>query len=310
MKSKSSIALIIFACFTLVFAVSGCRMRSRSQRTEVKSSETETAATKAAEPQAELSINATEDSDDLPAKEEIRRKFQLPPNSRIYIHSINGKLTVETADTDAAEVLIVRSAQKSEDLENYRKVKIEQQENRLFIGIENDRKSLFSAIGKIPEGRQRVVLKIPRKVDFEANGINGNVAIAEILGYLELHGITGELKVARVTGNTDIDGVNGNVDVSFAPLKGGDIEINGINGNIDLRFEGEVNANLESWGINGRVNTEFPNAENLPEKSERGRLEARIGSGGTKIRIGGINGNVNFLKAGKAPAPPAKVASK
>lgn len=313
MKSKALIAIIAVVSFSLMMAVGGCRIGHRTQKQETaKSGESDSATSAAAnQPQAELSINAgNDDGIDLPEKEEIRRKFQMTPNSLVNVYGINGKLTVETADSDTAEVLIIRSARTREDLASYRKVRIEQNENNLEIGIESDRKSIFSAFGRIPEGRQRVILKIPRRVDFEANRIGGDVIVGEITGRVELRGINGQIKASRIEGTTDVSGVNGGVDLTFAPLTGKGIEIGGVNGNIDLRFEGEVNADLTSWSVNGRLNPDLPNVEKQDEESRRSRSKTRIGTGGTQIEIRGINGNVNLLKAGKINASSAKAAAK
>jgi hypothetical protein len=305
MKPLSIIALFLFAALTLT-ATSGCRMRSRSNQAEPKASE----AANPAEPQAEISITAAEDKDDLPEKEEIRRKFKLVPESAISVYNIIGSLTVETADTDTVEMLIVRSAKTRQDLENFRKVKIEHEGKRLHIGIENDRKSLFSAIGTVPPGRQRIVMKIPRNVDFDTYGVNGPVALGETVGRIEMRNLNGTVKASRVAGHFEMGNINGPIEATFAPLSGRSIEISDVNGNVDLRFEGAVNADLNAWGINGQLNPELPDVQAREEEQSRGRLKARIGTGGTPIRVNGVNGNVNLLKAEKAPASAAKAASK
>ncbi len=298
MKPKSFIALIAVVCLTLMLAIGGCRMGHRAERPEIAKSG-ETAPTPSGPP-VELSITAAGDEDvDFPIKEEIRQKYQLKPGSSVGIRGINGRIKIETADTETAEVLIVRSAKSAEDLRQYRQVKIEQEEDNLYVRIESDRKSLFSSIGPIPEGRQRVIMKLPRKVDLEIDGANGNVTVGEIQGRLEIDGVNGQFKAARVAGATRITGCNGGVDVTFAPLTGNGISVNGINGNIDLSFEGEVNADLNAWGITGQINPDLPGVETRGEEQSQSRLRARIGMGGTQIRIGGINGNVNLVKAAK-----------
>ena len=207
-------------------------------------------------------------------------------------------------------MLIVRSAKKREDLQ-YHKINIQHDEEGLSIRVEDDRKSLFSAIASIPEGRQRVVLKLPRKIDLQMSGANGKISVSEIQGRVRMDGINGEIKASRIAGETEIHGINGGIDLSFAPLNGNGIEFGGVNGNIDLRFEGEVNADVNTWGVNGQVNADLPNVQNKDhEEPGRGRFKARIGTGGTQIRINGINGNVNLMKAEKTKSTAAKVASK
>lgn len=308
MKSKSILLLLIGAVLSVtMLGLEGCRMRSRSSseekkpRGEVAPSDVAPDAKTAAAPL----VDANAEGADLPEKEEIRRSYALKPGARVSVSSINGSVRVETADIAVADVLIVRSAKTKEDLQ-YRQISIERNNDGLSIYVESDRKSIFSAIGSIPEGRQRVLLRLPKKVDFEGNGINGDLAITgEILGRAEVRGVTGNVKAARINGETDIIGINGSVDVTFAPLTGKSVEVRGINGNVEMRFEGEVNADLGGWGVNGKIDADLPNVENREAEARRGRVRYRIGTGGTRIDLSGINGNVHLVKAEKAPMTAA-----
>jgi DUF4097 and DUF4098 domain-containing protein YvlB len=311
MKTKTTLAMIAVVCFSLALITNGCVRRNRTgtKAETVKSTEgpgSADAANASSSPVTLTVDSKDEDGVDLAEKQEIRRKFQLRPESKVEVHGINGGVKVETADIDTAEVLVVRSAKTQEDLKQYRQVKIEQHENRLVIAIEGDRKSVFSSLGRIPEGRQRVVLKLPRKIDFEVSSTNGNVTVGEIQGRIGLYRVNGQIKMARVNGATELNGVNGGIDVSFAPLTGNGVEIRGVNGNIDLRFEGEVNAELDTWGVNGNVEPDLPGVAQKEEEPRRGRMRARIGSGGTRIEISGVNGNVKLMKAEKQGATTAK----
>jgi hypothetical protein len=302
MKTKTTLAMIAVVCFSLALIANGCVRRNRTgtKAEAVKSTEGSgsTDAATASNPPVTLTVDSKdEDGVDLAEKQEIRRKFQLRPESKVEVHGINGGVKVETADTDAAEVLVVRSARTQEDLKQYRQVRIEQQDKRLVIAIEGDRKSVFSSLGRIPEGRQRVVLKLPRKIDFEVSSSNGNVTVGELQGRVGIYRVNGQIKMARV---------NGGIDVSFAPLTGNGAEIRGVNGNIELRFEGEVNAELEAWGVNGEMQPELPGVVNKDDEQRYGRTRARIGSGGTRIEISGVNGNVKLMKAEKQGTTTAK----
>lgn len=311
MKTKSITAMTAVVCFGLLLMAGGCGRRHRDNvKVETKSESAGNSATAGAQAELSIDANATKDEEgiDMAEKEEIRRKYELKPGALVNVRNINGGVKVETADIAAAEVLIVRSAKTREELKQYRQVLIEQEEDNLTIRVDSDRKSLFSALGKIPEGHQRVILKLPRKTDLEVHGVGGAVTIGEIQGRLELRNINGQLKAGRIYGKTEISDVNGGVDVTFAPLTGKTIEIQGVNGNIDLHFEGEVNADLSTWGLNGQINSDLAGLENKEDESSRGRMKARIGTGGTQIRVGGTNGNLNLLKAEKPGA--AKVAAK
>src|SRR5262245_55718983 len=246
---------------------------------------------------------------DFAEREEIRRSYTIKPGADVIVSGINGRVDVETAETDHAEVLIVRSAKKRDDLQ-FRKIRIVHDPNELRIGLEGDRRSFFSAFGSIPEGRQRVILKLPRKVAFTTNNVNGDVTVGEIEGGVDARNVNGKINIAQVTGGMSFRGVNGRIDATIAKLSTGkEIDIQNVNGNTTLRFIGEVNADVEARGHNGRVESDLPNLEESKDEKRYGRYSARIGTGGPRISIRYVNGNVSLTKAEK-PNAAAKVATK
>jgi hypothetical protein len=148
--------------------------------------------------------------------------------------------------------------------------------------VENDRKSLFSALGSIPEGRQRVMVRIPRRVEFRTQGLNGDLTIGEIEGEIGINGVNGEIKIAPATGEMAFHGINGGIDATIAKLSGDGIDISGVNGNTTLRFLGEVNATVEAFGMNGQVESDLQNMV-VQKNGEFVKYQARIGGGGVEI---------------------------
>lgn len=245
---------------------------------------------------------------DYAEREEIRRNYTLKSGAEVNIYNINGRVTVETADIDHAEVLIVRSAKKREELK-FRRLNIEHNPDGLTIRVENDRRSLFSALGASPEGRQRVHVKLPREVQLNVRGANGDTTIGEIGGAVELSGLNGTTKVALATGGLEMHGMNGNIEATITKLGKRGVDISGINGNVDLYFADEVNAEVEVRGINGEITQALPNFAAQGEQ-RRGRLEGRLGAGGPHIEAHGINGNVTLKKVDKPSSTTAKAKTK
>jgi hypothetical protein len=331
MRLKSIITLITVAGLGLMLVASGCRHRSdrakasegaesvniapSDVKTDAKASaktgaksESETASADASQAETNTIVDKGGEDVDFAEREEIRRSYTLKPGADVIIQNINGRVEIETADTDHAEVLVVRSARKRDDLQ-FRKVSIEHDPIELRIRVEEDRRSLFSAFGSIPEGRQRVMLKLPRKVAVEANGVNGNVTVGEIEGGVEMRGVNGQVNIAQATG-ANFRGVNGKIDATFTKLSDNGIDLSGVNGNTTLRFVGEVNANVQARGHNGKVESDLPNVEERKGEKRYGRYEARIGTGGAEIAIRGVNGNVYLTKAEKPSATTAKAAGR
>jgi hypothetical protein len=328
MRQKSIIALIAIAGLSLILIAGGCRHRG-GQAQAGEGDLSQNIAPSDVKPEGKVAANASDmpsdkaseasetnsivdkggEGVDFPEREEIRRSYSLNPNAEVSIHNISGRVDVETADTDHAELLLIRSARKRDDFQ-FRKINIEHAPDSLLIRVEEDRKSIFSSLGMIPEGRQRVMLKLPRKVRLETNRVNGNVTIGEIDGIVEVRGVNGKVNVAQATGEAAFRGINGSIDATVAKLSRDGIGLSSINGNTTLRFIGEVNADVEARGFNGRVESELPNTEVRKGEKRFGRYEARIGTGGAQIAIRGVNGNVRLMKSEKADTVSAKTPAK
>jgi len=344
MKSGMIIALVAVVAIALI--ARGCSERKEDMATKVEA--TDNAAIGGETQPAEFSLSAKDDEGfDLPEREEIRQKRRLTPGTEVFVVGagdfkvdtsstyafvigIDGQVKVETADTDIAEVLVVRSTRKREDLQR-QKVEISNDKN-LFIrvgdaeapdSIHEARKriermgkrlpEISSAPDPIPEIRHRVALRLPRQANLEIREIGGDVMVGEIGGQLEIAEVIGNVRAARVAGLVVVGDVNGDIDMTFAPLRGARIKIGGeVNGNVDLRFEGEVNADLNASNVIGAIKPDFPKVE--IRRTNRGwwwaSLKARIGVGGPVIEVHDVNGNVTLSKAGNAAAARLKAVAK
>jgi Putative adhesin len=304
MRSISARILILVIGLSLMLVAIGCHHR-RSSNISAKPEDkiAPSDAGTGGDTAAGSIVDKGGDGVDLPEREEIRRSYQLAPGAKVRISNINGRVDVETADTAVAEVFIVRSAKKREELQ-FRQIRINHEPDLLQIHVVSDNRSFWSAFSSSTEARQRVMLKIPRKVDFEMHGLNGELSLGEIDGDLELSGVNGPVKVAQATGDINVRGVNGKIDLTMAKFTE-EIDLHGINGNTDIHFIGDVNAEVDAHGMNGKVEADLPNVEVRGDRGY-GRYSARIGSGGARIEIRGVNGNVHLSKAEKPGTTSAK----
>ena len=233
-------------------------------------------------------IHCAQDSD-WPEKDEFQQSYTLAPGSQVEVKAINGSVTIETTSGSTAEVHVIRSARKREDLE-YRKVVVEQVGSRFTVRGENDSEGRRHA-----DVRQQVMLKLPRKVDLEVHGINGSVKAAEIEGRGSVSGVNGKVELTQVGGINKISGINGSVSVSVARLGQEGMKISGVNGRVDVQFAEDLNAEIHASGINGKVETDLPATSLLSEWS-RSNFKAKVGSGGPIISVSGVNGKVALKK--------------
>lgn len=235
-----------------------------------------------------------DDGKDFQEKDEFHQSYQLAPAARVEVRGINGRVDIETSSGSTAEVNVVRSARNREDLE-YRKVVVEQTATSLVVRGENDRER--SGMGRNREVRQRVMLRLPRMIDLGVSGVNGRVGVGEIDGPVRLSGINGMVDVAQAMGYSYISGINGHVKVTISQLGERGIHVSGVNGGVELLFAEDLNADLDVTGINGSVNPAVGNVTILG-KLDRQNFHAKIGGGGSPIKVSGINGHVKLSRVG------------
>ena len=234
------------------------------------------------------------DRNDLPERDEFHQSYQLSAGARVEVQAINGSVEIETVPGGTAEVNVIRSARSRDDLE-YRKVVVEHTPTSLIVRGEKDGEGKW--VGRNRDVRQRVVLRIPRQVDLGVSGVNGQVGVGEIDGPVRLSGINGKVEVAQAMGYSHISGVNGRVKITISQLGERGIHVSGVNGGVELFFAEDLNADLDVTGINGSVNTDVSNVT-VFGKLDRQNFHAKIGSGGSPIKVSGINGHVKLARAG------------
>src|SRR5436309_4662825 len=99
-------------------------------------------------------------------QEETRQSVRLETGARVEVRGINGSVEVNTADTDTADVRVVRTADDADDLE-YNKVIVELTPSGVVVHGESDGgrglwRWLWGGGGHV---RQEVTLSLPRRVE-------------------------------------------------------------------------------------------------------------------------------------------------
>lgn len=253
-------------------------------------------------------------------REETRQSFRLDPGARVEVVRINGAVNVKTADTDAAEVYIVRTAGSAEDLE-YGRINVEASPSSLEVRGEGQGgrglwHRLWNGGGQV---RQEVTLVLPRRVELSAGHVNGSVQIGEVEGPVEVSHVNGRVEVAQSAGRAQVSHVNGGVKLGVSQLGEEGMDVSHVNGNVEVRFSQLVNADVEAHQHNGALSLNVPNVT-MQERTNRSYARARFGTGGAPVQINHVNGNVRFesdageaattgvvptvISAGALPPPP------
>ena len=231
-------------------------------------------------------------SDKFSERDEIRQSYRLPQGARsIVVNGINGTVDIETIDGDTAEVYVVRSARKRDDLEHQR-VFVEQRPEGLVVWGETNRWRPWNLVQRT-KVRQQVMLKVPRQVDVITKNVNGLVKIGEVAGSVKVSDVNGNVAVGQALGYAEAKSINGELSMNLSRLDARGLTIKSINGRIDVRFADTQNADLKVNHINGGVDVNVPNLT-FEKWTGRSTFRAQLGAGGSPITLSDINGPVSF----------------
>lgn len=267
--------------------------------------------------------------DELLEKEETRHTFRLAPGTRVEVSSIRGRVEIEMADVEVAEIHIVRAAQNRAALEQY-KVDLEHNPQSLIIRGAQRQSNARSVSGS--DVRHQVRLKLPRAINLSVRSVSGDVQIVgDIGGQLAARSISGTLSVGAVRGQVDvssvsgsatigdvsqqveiesvsgnvsvgqavgylnISSVSGNVSAGISKIGQRGVQVKHIGGQVELRFRDELNAQLNAGHISGKVYLEVPNVT-VQSKAGSSNLRALIGKGTHPISINSVSRYVRLAQ--------------
>lgn len=221
-------------------------------------------------------------------QDQIHKTLTLGPGAEVRVSGFNGSVKVETSDSNQADINIQVRASSQEAMDR-RPVIIDQSGNTLIIRTENER-----------EGRNRgwdrgwvkheVNLRLPRNISMNVSGINGSVNVAHITGEIAVSGVNGRVEIAQAGTATELSGINGRTLVSVERIGQGGLRVSGINGGVEINLPESTNADVDVRSINGGIDTDLP--INVIGEMRRGQLTGKIGSGGARISVSGVNGGV------------------
>jgi len=226
-------------------------------------------------------------------QDETRQTFRLEPGARVEVSRINGSVEVTTSETDTAEVRVIRTADSAEDLE-YGKVVVEGSESYLSVnGSQGGARGFWRWLQGGGRVRQQVTLLLPRRVEFAASRVNGQVRAGEVEGSVEVSHVNGRVEVAQAAGRFEVSHVNGGVKLAVSRPGEQGLDVEHVNGNVEVRLKELVNADIDVERQNGGLSLNVPNVT-LQERYNRSNARVRLGSGGSPFQISHVNGNVRF----------------
>jgi DUF4097 and DUF4098 domain-containing protein YvlB len=248
-------------------------------------------------------------------REEFHQTYPLSPNGRVSLENINGSVRIAVWDQHEVKVDAVKTAFRRERLDEA-KIQINSTGDSVRIRTDYpDRDQTFTSDERGRYNNPAAVeysLTIPRQARLDSiELINGSLDIDGTEGDVKASSINGYLKARSLSGDIRLSTINGGLEATLNRLDNAKpVNLSSVNGNITLILPSNANAQVRAGTVHGGINNDF----GLPVihgEYVGHELSGQIGNGGTRIKLGNVNGRITIKHAadGRALSPVTNLLS-
>ncbi len=255
----------------------------------------------------------------FPESEELRQGWKLAPGAQVRVKDVIGNLTIETHAAAVAELYAERAATQRAVLSEmplavtYQPAKENAPEsltlsNPAWLEQVSHIPRPLRRLGfwQTPDFRERVILKLPRRVNLSVSGIRGDIIIGEVDGIVRVLNTEGRVLITKATEVRQLLNIKGSVEATLERLGNG-LTVGGIGGPVKLHFLQAPDARIKGTLVLGPINTMLPGFT-LTEK-RFWRYQGQTKTGDKLILLNNILGSVTLDYVSQpqlAKTPPSR----
>ena len=239
------------------------------------------------------------------ATDDFTWQGRVPAGEWLQIRNINGQITVDRATGDQVEVVATKRWRKGDPAD----VRIET--TRFGAG---DQSALVCAIwgssttcdsrGYHNERRHwdndndvsvDFNVKLPAGVRAELTSVNGTIRVVGASAEIIAETVNGAIDASTTIGPVKAETVNGDITVRMDALRGTeDLDFETVNGDVTAILPASFQGEVELETVNGSLHTDFPIT--VQGRFDPRHMRATIGSGGRRLKLTTVNGDVRLGK--------------
>lgn len=137
-------------------------------------------------------------------------------------------------------------------------------------------------------------VRVPRGVRFKANTVMGDVRITGLDSRVSAGSVTGDVRIAT-SDIANASTVSGSIEVTMGRTDWeGTLSFSTVSGDIDVAFGADLNADVSYSSVSGSLDSEWP--VSMSSGGAR-HLRGRVGSGGRKLSLSTVSGDVDLRRA-------------
>ena len=226
----------------------------------------------------------------LPASDTFSQTYPVAANVEISLANINGAVEITGWDKNEISLEAEKRAASPEDLA---KLQIEVTAAEKSFSI----KTKFAQGGffvRKTNGEVNYKLHVPATAKLSAiHVVNSNVAIAGILGEVNVDSVNGAIHADTLAQNASLTTVNGSVVVRLAASADKrSIYLHSVNGSCKVALPEKFIGSFDASTVNGKITCSLPHAKLT---GSRNKLQGAFGdAAGTTVEASSVNGSILF----------------
>lgn len=236
---------------------------------------------------------------------DFRWSKALSEGSRVRLSNVNGDVTVSAATGNQVEIVGRYRRGSAEDL----RVNVVETSGGIVACVvwrgDDCDEDGYRSRGRRgwddddrDRGRIDLEVRVPRGLHVSAGTVSGDVALSGVQGEVRASSVSGDVRVSGIRApSLTASSVSGDIQASVDALTGeGDLKFSSVSGNVTAELPKDFNADLRMSTVSGQIDSNFPIT--LEGRTSTHRLEGRIGSGGRRLTVSTVSGDLRLRSRG------------
>jgi DUF4097 and DUF4098 domain-containing protein YvlB len=137
---------------------------------------------------------------------------------------------------------------------------------------------------------------VPTNLTVDAGSVSGDVSVTGAHGDIRANSVSGDVRLEHLHANSiDANSVSGDVTVTVDELTGrGDFKFHSVSGDVTLEVPRDFSADLSMTTVSGDIDSDFPITVGGNGRMSRRSVDARIGSGGRRLDVNTVSGDLRI----------------
>lgn len=222
-------------------------------------------------------------------REESTQSYKVGKHPRLSLSNLNGATQITGWNGNTIEVKVTKFTSGSRDRLDDVTVNVDLNDDHLRIDVEYEDTDDWHNDGVSVDFE----IRVPRSTSIEnVKLVNGDLEVRDLTGDIEASSVNGEVFGVDLSGEVNLSTVNG--DVSLISMGDEPIRLKSVNGAVTLVLPKNVNAKRSASTVHGDISGKLGHGITHAGSS----MDAVLGSGGRRIELGTVNGDIEIRHTG------------